>query len=153
MQARNHIVLSTFLNTKINPAYFISSDGSILIEDADIEGEEGKYLDIKLSAHMVQINDADPVPGYLSEKLEVDDNLASFISLQNVEDVKMVLSSVIEGTGLIAVTEGKISVLEAPAEGEFALTVKDGVFSWTPVAICEDACSTPEEGEGEGEQQ
>jgi hypothetical protein len=141
----------TYLNVNINPAYFVSSDGSILIESS--EDDEGSFLDIKLSAHMVQIDNVDPIPGYLDEKLEVDDSLASFITLQKVEDVKMVLSSVIQGTGLIAVNEGKISVLEAPAEGEFALTVKDGVFTWTPVAICEDACSTPEEGEGEGEQQ
>lgn len=141
----------TYLNVNINPDYFVSSDGSILIESS--EDDEGSFLDIKLSAHMVQIDNVDPMPGYLDEKLEVDDSLASFITLQKVEDVKMVLSSVIQGTGLISVNEGKISVLEAPAEGEFALTVKDGVFSWTPVAICEDACSTPEEGEGEGEQQ
>lgn len=137
-----------YLNLNINPDYFSSSDGSIVIEPL-VDGDEVLGLDFVLSSHMVQVNESDIAPGYLQEKIEIDEKLASFLKLEPSEDnSKLMLKPAIEGTGLIAIQNGAFQVIEAPTSGSFLLTVNNGAFAWEPVSDCENACS-PEGGEGE----
>jgi hypothetical protein len=138
-----------YLNLNINPDYFGSSDGSIVIEPL-VDGDEVLGLDFVLSSHMVQVNESDIDPGYLQEKIEIDEKLASFLKFEPSEDnSKLLLKPAIEGTGLLAIQNGEFQVIEAPTSGSFLLTVNNGAFSWEPVSDCENACS-PEEGGEEG---
>jgi hypothetical protein len=139
------------LDVKINPDYFGSSDGSIVIEPL-VDGDETIGLDFVLSTHMVQVNESDAEPGFLQDKLEIDQTLATFLILEPSEDnSKLMLKPAIEGTGLLAIQNGEFQVIEAPTEGSFILTVNNGAFSWEPVSDCENACS-PEGGEEGGEE-
>ena len=137
-----------YLNIDINPEFFTSSDESItiepIVEDGDVVG-----LDLLLSSHLVQVNGGDFDPGYLQDKIIIDEKLASFLKLEPSEDnATLLLKPAIEGTGLIAIQNGAFQVIEAPTSGSFILTVNNGAFGWEPVGDCENACS-PEGGEGE----
>ena len=134
---------SMTMNLQINPEYFTSSDESIIIT-ADTENS---CLDFT-GAGKVQVSEED-IPGFLQEKIEIDPALASFLTLEpNGDSSKLLLKPAIKGTGLVAVQNGEIQIIEAPTSGSFVLTANNGVFSWEAVSDCENACST-EDGEGE----
>lgn len=144
-----------YLNIDINSEFFTSSNESItiepIIEDGDVVG-----LDFILSSHLVQVNESDIDPGYLQDKLVIDEKLASFLKLEPSEDNStLLLKPAIEGTGLIAIQNGAFQVIEAPTSGSFILTVNNGAFAWESVSDCENACSPggggEEDTEGEGE--
>lgn len=128
---------SMTMNFQINPEYFVSSDESIIIT-ADTDNS---CLDFT-GAGKVQVNEED-TPGYLVEKIAVDASIASLIAIEEGQG-QLLIKSVLEGSGLLAVQNGTITPISAPASGNFILACNDGAISWMPYSNCEDACKTEE---------
>ena len=120
------------VNLEINPEYFFSSDETILIEAT----EEG--IDLKDTCK-TKVQEDDESPGYLAEKIEIDPSLEGLITIENT-GTQLLLKLAIQGSGLMKIENGQVSVLEAPAGGKYLLACDNGTFSWVEYADCENAC-------------
>lgn len=118
------------LNIEINSAYFTSSDDSIEIDTSNPD-----FLDLKGGKVKVTENDT---ADYLSSKIEVDSSIASLITLDKQAD-KIVIKSAIQGSGIMLVNNGAVSLLQA--SGNAVLACQSGVIKWIPFADCENACN------------
>ena len=86
---------------------------------------------------MVKCSQSDQA-GYLNSKIQVDSSIASLITLDKQED-KIVIKSAIQGSGIMLVNGGTISLLEASGNG--VLVCQGGVIKWNPFKECENACN------------
>ena len=120
------------VNLEINPEYFFSSDETIFIEAT----EEG--IDLKDTCK-TKVQEDDESPGYLAEKIDIDPSLEGLITIENT-GTQLLLKLAIEGSGLMKIENGQVSVLEAPAGGKYLLACDNGTFSWVEYADCENAC-------------
>ena len=109
-----------------------SQDGSIIVND---DGA-GNY-DLS-NAGQVKCNANDTL-GYLDTKITVSNNLSSFITL-NTGGSSVELDSAIQGTGVLVVQNGQISVLQP--SGNAVLGSSGGNLTWIPYAECELACDS-----------
>ena len=119
-----------YLALDINTDFFQSSDDSIEIS------YNGDYLDFTATGKVrcTMFDDLD----YLNTKINVDSSIASLIRLiKNAGEIK--IANALQGTGLIAISNGNITVLPAPA-GNAVLACSNGVFTWLPYADCDFAC-------------
>lgn len=114
----------------IDPSYFISSDQSIEIIDNTTSIDFKSNGKVKVTAN----DTAD----YLSAKIDVDPSISSFITLDKQDD-KILIKSAIQGSGILVVNNGAISLLQA--SGNAVLACKDGTLTWIPYADCDNACS------------
>lgn len=119
-----------YLALDINTDFFQSSDDSIEIS------YNGDYLDFTATGKVrcTMFDDLD----YLNTKINVDSSIASLIRLiKNAGEIK--IANALQGTGLIAISNGNITVLPAPA-GNAVLACSNGVFTWLPYSDCDFAC-------------
>lgn len=118
------------LSIEINTAYFTSSDDSI-----EIDTSNPNFLDLK--GGKVKCTQSDTA-GYLNQKIQVDSSIASLITLDKQAD-KIVIKSAIQGSGIMLVNNGQISLLQA--SGNCVLACQGGVIKWIPYSDCENACN------------
>lgn len=113
----------------INKQHFTSSDESILIQ-------RGDTIDFK-STGKVKVSENDTAD-YLGEKIVIDPSISSLIALQNT-GTQLKIKSAIEGSGIMIVNNGSITLLQAPS-GKAVLVSQNGSLSWKEFAPCETAC-------------
>ena len=119
------------VNLEINPDAFTSSDDSIEV----IGSPEGIDLTSKCKVKCTE-NDT---PDFLNTKINVDPSIAGLITLEK-QDNQILIKSALEGSGLLAIQDGKITTISAPSEGQHLLACKNGAFSWIQASDCENAC-------------
>lgn len=125
------------MNLQINPQYFISSDESIIIEDTEQGG-----LDFK-SNGKVKCSEQDTAD-FLNTKIQVDSSISGLITLDKQPN-QILIKSALQGSGLLAIQNGVITPIEAPASGKYILTCNEGVFGWMQYRDCENACKDGEQ--------
>lgn len=123
-----------YLVVDVNPNWFYSSDKSVKFEDLTDSlnvtiPDLGK---IKLTKNGNL--------GYLQDKLIVDQSIAGLLKLEQ-DGQQLLIKSTLQGSGLLAVNNGRITAIPAPNQGNFLLGCSNGVFSWMSYANCQDACS------------
>jgi len=73
--------------------------------------------------------------------LEIDSSISSLLALEkSAGGIK--IKSALQGSGLMAVSGGNITLIPAPSNGNAVLACSNGVFSWLPYADCDSACSS-----------
>ena len=125
------------MNLQINPQYFISSDESIIIEETEQGG-----LDFK-SNGKVKCSEQDTAD-FLNTKIQVDSSISGLITLDKQPN-QILIKSALQGSGLLAIQNGVITPIEAPASGKYILACNEGVFSWMQYRDCENACKDGEQ--------
>lgn len=113
----------------INKQHFTSSDESILIQ-------RGDTLDFKATGK-VKVSENDTAD-YLGTKIVVDSSIASLIALQDT-GTQLKIKSAIEGSGIMLINNGQISLLQAPT-GKAVLVAEGGSLSWKQFGTCQDSC-------------
>lgn len=78
---------------------------------------------------------------YPNFALEIDNSIASLLDIEkSAGGIK--IKSALQGSGLMAVSGGNISIIPAPSSGNVVLGCSNGSFSWIPYADCDTACSS-----------
>lgn len=113
----------------INQDFFTSSDDSIIIQ-------KGDNLDFK-STGKVKVSEGDSAD-YLGAKIKIDSSLASLITLENTGS-ELIIKSAIQGSGIMLVNNGQISLLQAP-QGKAVLVADGGSIGWKEYGTCQDSC-------------
>lgn len=128
--------IGNYITIDIQDGYFISSDDSIKFETIT------EHLDLTIpNLGKIKLTD-DGNFGFLQQKLIVDSSISALLTLEVVGQ-QLVIKSAIQGSGLLKVENGVVSVLSAPNEKSVLVGDANG-FSWMGIAECETACNAQE---------
>jgi hypothetical protein len=122
------------ITAELGSQSIISGDESISVEITN------GFADIR-DKGKVAVAEGD-TPGFLVEKIVVDQNLAPFLDIENT-GTQLNLKLTATGSGLMILENGRISVLNAPW-GNAVLACSNGSFSWIPYSECENSCDNEE---------
>lgn len=126
-------ITGNLISIDIQTGYFMSSDDSITFETIT------EHLDLTVpNLGKIKLTD-DGNLGFLQDKLIVDSSIASLLKLEVVGQ-QLLIKSAIEGSGLLKVENGVVSVLSAPSEKSVLVGDATG-FSWMGIADCQSACT------------